>query len=515
MTQWTRWCAHTARVVALASALGAVSLDAARAASPLPLEVDIALDRAKVPRTGMAIVVQEVGAVRPRLSWQARQPMNPASLTKLLTTSAGLELLGPAYAWPTQVWVQGTINQGVLDGQLVIKGNGDPKLVVERLWLLMRRVQQQLGVREIRGDIVLDRSAFQVPPQGPGEFDGEALRPYNVQPDALLINYKSFVLTFTPDLGRQQALVAMDPPLAGVKLDVQVALSNGNCDDWRAALKPDFSDPNRVRLSGSYPVSCGERSWSVAYAEPASYNERVIAGLWREMGGKLQGRVREGQAPTSPPLLSINSPAMSEVVRDINKYSNNVMAQQLFLTLGLVQRGSGTPEMARETMAQWLSQEIGAEAARGAVIDNGSGLSLATRLSAEQFARVLQAAWASPTMPELMSSLPVTGVDGTMRRSRNSPLGRAHVKTGSMPDSGVMALAGYVLGQSGRRYVVVAMVNHPRARFSRPALEAVLQWTALDATREVAHDTARDGHREAAERSADNPAEPARAASRP
>ena len=96
------------------------------------------------------------------------------------------------------MWLQGRIEDGVLHGDLVIKGSGDPKLVLERMWLLLRRVQQ-LGVREIRGDIVLDRSALLGARASPADFDGEPLRPYNVQPDALLLNYKSVLLTFTPD----------------------------------------------------------------------------------------------------------------------------------------------------------------------------------------------------------------------------------------------------------------------------------------------------------------------------
>jgi D-alanyl-D-alanine carboxypeptidase/D-alanyl-D-alanine-endopeptidase (penicillin-binding protein 4) len=164
-------------------------------------------------------------------------------------------------------------------------------------------------------------------------------------------------------------------------------------------------------------------------------------------------------------------------VRDINKYSNNVMAQQLFLTLGFVQRGSGTPEVARDVVAQWATGRFGESAARSLAIDNGSGLSREGRVSALLLARVLQAAWASPVMPELVSSLPVIGVDGTMRRTK-TVLGRAHLKSGSLRD--VAAVAGIVLSDRGRRYVVVAIANHPNAGAARPAIEALVQWVASD-----------------------------------
>ena len=153
------------------------------------------------------------------------------------------------------------------------------------------------------------------------------------------------------------------------------------------------------------------------------------------------------------------------------------MAQQLFLTLALTQRGSGTPELAREVLRQWAGTRLGS-AAEGLIVDNGSGLSREGRVSAQLLARLLQLAWASPVMPELMSSLPVSGVDGTLKRSR-ATLGRAHLKSGSLRD--VSGVAGYVLANSGRRYVVVAIINHPSANAARPAFDALVQWAANDA----------------------------------
>lgn len=452
------------------------AMPAAAAPNGLPAEVEAAFAATRVPREALVAVVQEVGSPTAALAWQAEQNVNPASLAKLVTTTAALELLGPAWTWKTPVWLHGSVSDGVLDGNLVIKGSGDPQLVVERLWLLLRRVQQ-LGVREIRGDIVLDRSAFAVPPQDPADFDGDALRPYNVLPDALLLNYKSLLLTFTPDAGRGIARVSSEPPLTGVSIDANVPLSSAPCSDWRVALKADFSDPSRVRLAGRYPVLCGEQVWPIAHGDPQGYNERVLTGLWREMGGTLRGRVRDGAAPAEAPTFEAVSPPLAQVVRDINKFSNNTMAQQLFLTLGLTQRGAGTPEAARAVLQQWLAERLGADAT-GVTIDNGSGLSRHTRISAQLLARLLQAAWASPVMPELVSSLPVSGIDGTLKRAKGGT-GRAHLKTGSLRD--VVGVAGYVLSASGRRYVLVAIVNHPRANAARPALDALIQWTADDA----------------------------------
>ncbi len=443
------------------------------AAQGLPAEVESALQKARVPREAMVAMVQEVGTNTPLLSWQANQAVNPASLMKLFTTYAALDILGAAWTWSTPVWVEGSIQNGVLNGNLVIKGQGDPKLVMERLWLLLRRVQQ-LGVREIRGDIVLDRSAFSVPAQNPADFDGEPLRPYNVSPDALLLNYKSVVLTFTPDPQRNLAMVSMDPPLTQLQSDSSVPLSSAPCGDWRGALKADFTQAQLLRLSGSYPASCGERIWPMAATDPSAYNQRALQGMWQSLGGQLSGKVRDGAAPGTPPTFEMTSPGLAEVIRDINKYSNNVMAQQLFLTLGLTQRGLGTSENARAVVRQWASDRLG-ETDREWVIDNGSGLSRESRVSAHMLARLLQSAWASPVMPELMSSLPVGGVDGTMKRSKANQ-GRTHLKTGSLRDAA--GVAGYVLHPSGRRYVLVAIINHPDANAARPAIEALVQWAS-------------------------------------
>jgi D-alanyl-D-alanine carboxypeptidase/D-alanyl-D-alanine-endopeptidase (penicillin-binding protein 4) len=446
------------------------------AAQPLPPEVQAALTQARVPSDALSILIMDAdGKTAPRLSHRADAPMNPASVMKLVTTYAALDLLGPAFVWRTPVWLDGPVVGGVLKGNLVIQGQGDPKLVLERLWLLLRRVQG-LGVQRIAGNIVLDRHAFAVPASDPGEFDGEPLRPYNAAPDALLLNFKSILMTFTPDANGSSARVQIDPPLAGVQLPTQVPLSKtGVCNDYRATLKADFSDPKRIKFAGSYPAACGEKVWPVAYADPASYNARAIEGLWRNMGGRLDGAVVEGAAPDVAPTFELTSPTLMEVIRDINKFSNNVMAQQLFFTLGLASSAAATPDSARDVVRQWWLRRISVSDVPS--MDNGSGLSRQTRISAQQLGQLLKVAYASPNMPELMSSLPIVGVDGTLKRSKASSAS-AHLKTGSLRE--VTALAGYVHAASGKRYVLVAIVNHPNAGAARPALDALIDWAVMD-----------------------------------
>ena len=460
-------------------------------AQGLPAPALAALERAKVPREAVSVLVLDAqGLTAPRLSHRASAPVNAASLMKLVTTYAALDLLGPAFTWNTQVFLDGSVQGATLQGNLVIRGQGDPKLVVERLWLLLRRVQG-LGIRTIAGDIVLDRSAFEDVLQDPADFDGEPLRPYNAAPDALLLNFKSVAMTFVPDAANGLVRVQFEPPLAGVQMQPTVALSSGDCGDYRATLKADFSDPQRLRFGGQYPLSCGEKVWPVAYADPGSYATRAVQGMWSEVGGKLDGRVREGRVPPGlQPAFEMASAPLAEVVRDINKYSNNVMAQQLFLTLALQAGGNAgaakrvaTLSVAREVVNAWWKQRLAAGAHAGPqvdapVLDNGSGLSRYGRISAGALAALLQSAYASALMSEMMSSLPIVGVDGTMRRSKAAVSGNAHLKTGSL--RGVSGVAGYVDGASGRRYVLVAIVNHPNAQAARPALDALIDWTFKD-----------------------------------
>ena len=434
--------------------------------------------------------------------------MNPASVMKLTTTFAALDLLGPAYIWSTPVYMDGPARDGTLTGNVYIKGQGDPKLVLEKLWLLLRRLQG-MGIHNIAGDIVLDRSAFEVPDADPANFDGEPLRPYNAAPDALLINFKAVVMTFSPDRTSNSAQVQFDPPLAGVQMQSSVPLGNGDCGDYRAALKADFSDAKRIRFAGSYAANCGEKVWPVAYADPSSYGVRAVQGLWLDMGGKLSGTVRYGALPPAlafgKPTFEVSSAPLAEIIRDINKYSNNVMAQQVFLTLGRVvpvstlsangdvpasdaagsitpgtvpALGTGSFAASRAVMQRWWKERI--SDSEMPVWDNGSGLSRQERISALGLARLLQLAWRSPTMSELMSSLPISGVDGTLKRFKSKAVGSAHLKTGTL--SNALARAGYVDGASGKRYVLVALINHANANTeaARAVMETLVDWAIRD-----------------------------------
>jgi len=450
--------------------------------SDLPPGILKILRQAQVPPSALSVLITPLPAdgkaspaAAPRLSHHAQSSVNPASVMKLFTTYAGLSLLGPEHTWRNRIYTDGPVRDGVLQGNLIVRGSGDPKLVVERLQDLLKQVHAA-GVREVRGDIVLDRSVFEVRERSE-PFDDEPLRPYNVGPDGLLLNFKAVIYTFTPDPANGQVQVRFEPPLAGLSVTRNLPLTSSPCSDWRRQLQADFSLPLQVRFAGSYPASCGEREWPVAFPDPAQYAPRVLQALWAAAGGQLSGQVRYGARPAQARLL-VDAPSLplSEVIKDINKFSNNVMAQQVFYTLGQRAQGAqgtpGTPEAARAVLLDWWRERQ--PHSELPLIDNGSGLSRTQRISARALGELLQRMAASPVADALLASLPVAGVDATMRQRARAVAGQAWLKTGSL--RGVSAIAGYAQASGGRRYVVVGVINHDNASAGRAALDALVQW---------------------------------------
>ena len=465
-------------VLRLAGLLTTLLLPAApQAQERLPAVVAQALKAAGVPQTSVAVLVREADARMPRVSFNADKPMNPASVMKLLTTYAALELLGPAYTWKTEAYALGPIVKGVLEGDLALKGYGDPRLGFEQFWLLLRQLRAR-GLREIRGDLVLDRSYFDPGAHDPARFDGEPLRPYNVGPDALLVNYKVIRLDFVPDISKKILAVSAEPAPPQFDLVNLVKLGDGACGSvWYEGIRMDLSETgaaSRLILTGTYPAACGEKSRSVSVMSHAQFVAGVFRQLWAELGGKFSGGLREGVLPAQARLLARNeSPTLAEVVRDINKFSNNVMARQLYLTLGAeASKRPARNEDAEAAIRTWLAQKE--LRMPELVIENGAGLSRQDRISAENLGRLLHAAYAGPTMPEFLASLPLAGIDGTMRKrlNGNGAAGHAHVKTGYL--EGVRAIAGYVLDKRGKRVIVVFLVNHANAGASKAAQDALL-----------------------------------------
>ncbi|MCL2830681.1 MAG: D-alanyl-D-alanine carboxypeptidase/D-alanyl-D-alanine-endopeptidase [Betaproteobacteria bacterium] len=454
----------------------------ARAELPPPVAAALAADR--IPEERMAIWVQAVDSPSPLITHQAQKPMLTASVMKLVTTSAALEILGPAHSWKTGVFVDRPPKNGHLEGNLYLRGGGDPELTLERVWLLLRELRLA-GIESIDGDLVLDQSDYRLPAEDPAAFDNEPLRPYNLAPEALMLNWNTLSLRLRPEAGRIELLQLT--PLAGLAVINKIAPAPGACGDWRERLHIEVRDESKeepggaVEVSGVYAPSCGEKALDIVPWTSERYAERLFRALWSELGGRFSGYVRT--APTPPAaqaLLSFESPPLAAVIRDINKWSNNVMARQLFLALSPTQ--PATLEASRARMKTWLA----GKGISGIELDNGSGLSRAERATAEALGRLLLAMWKSPLQPELAASLPLAGIDGTLRKRfgaetagadapGDAAAGNAHLKTGYI--AGARAIAGYVQDRAGRRWAVVGLINSSQLKSPAP-LDALIRWVA-------------------------------------
>ena len=461
----------------LLALIGFVVLACPALADGLPPDVLQALKAAQIPAASVAVAVQPVDAAQPLVAHNVTASMNPASVMKLVTTYAALDLLGPAWTWKTTAWTDTGAVDGVLNGNLYIKGSGDPRFSIEHLWALLRQLRVR-GIQHIGGDVVLDRTVFDVPAIDPGAFDDKPMRPYNVGPDGLLINFRALRFTLLPDNGQPRIL--METPSEGLRVDNQLRAGEGGCArNWKdfiaVRLIPENHE-NRLEFAGTFSPLCGEKPLNLSPLPADAQAGGLVRSLWKELGGTLAGQVRGGTVPTGSRLLAEHeSPPLADAVRDINKFSNNVMARQVFLTLGN-DAAPATAERARRRIGDWLN-------ARGLrfaelEIENGSGLSRRERISAGNLNRLLLDAWKSPVMAEFVSSMPIVGIDGTMKKRLNGSeaTGRAHIKTGTL-DS-VKTAAGYALDAQGRRYAVTFFINHPRAQAGGPAIDALIGWVA-------------------------------------
>jgi D-alanyl-D-alanine carboxypeptidase/D-alanyl-D-alanine-endopeptidase (penicillin-binding protein 4) len=460
--------------------LGLCWLTSSAAADNLPEPIAAVLKHQGMSARGLSLYVHEIGQPEPLLAIAADVPRHPASTIKVLTTLVALEKLSPAWHWKTEAYVTTPVRDGRLDGDLYIKGYGDPYLVIEHFWRFLRTLRAE-GVETIKGDLVLDQSYFAREAEDAGEFDDQPLRAYNVLPSALLVNFQAVNFRFMPQPQANRVLIAADPLPANVEVENRVTLARGLCRGWARNLGMKVrhnKDQTRVVFSGTYDADCGDNELFRVVSEPVPYLLGMFRSLWTDLGGRFEGEAREGTVPAGARLLATaDSPPLADIIRSINKYSNNVMARQLLLTLGASLRAApGTTDKGIQVVHEWLKQrqldfpEL--------VLENGAGLSREEAISARHLGEVLLTAWRSPFMPEFVSSLPISAMDGTLRKRFNGDGldGQMHLKTGSLRD--VRSVAGYVQDRAGRRMAVVCLHNNSRADTAagQAVQEAVLRW---------------------------------------
>lgn len=450
-----------------------------------------ALQRAGVPLSSVSLYLKKLGAATPTLALHADHAMNPASTMKLLTTYAGLQLLGPDYRWRTAIYTDGQLTDGVLTGNVYVRGGGDPKLVPEDLQAMLTTLRDA-GIETLAGDLVLDKSFFSHNLDSGQTIDGETTRAYNVAPDALLYAFKTLRFLFIPDPTGQAIQVEALPPLAQLAIDNHLQTGHQACpgSGGPQPIWQQQADGNLLaRFSGRYPAACGEQETAIALL---SHNEFFWGGFiasWQAVGGKFARlpALREAVVPPGARLLALHdSPTLAELIVDINKFSNNVMARQLYLTLGAEQsHAPATVEQSTRAIHRWLAGQ--GLTMPELVLENGAGLSREERISTLHLGQLLEHAQIAPATRQaslpalsdgllLQQSLPIIGVDGTMRKRliNQSVAGNGWIKTGSLDD--VRAIAGYVRNAAGEVYVVVSFINDSQAGAARAAHDVLLQW---------------------------------------
>ncbi|SEP03973.1 D-alanyl-D-alanine carboxypeptidase/D-alanyl-D-alanine endopeptidase [Aquisalimonas asiatica] len=464
----------------LAALLG--SAQAVQAADTLPGPVRAVMDAHELPDEAVSVWVQGVNQDAPRLAFNTDLPQNPASVMKLYTTYAALEALGPAYTWTTEVHADGPVHDGVLEGDLWIRGSGDPYLVARDLWRLLGEVRGR-GIQRITGDLVLDTSAFAHSETDPGAFDERPFRAYNQQPHPLLINFNVLDFELEPSLDGRDIHVSTYPPMANLPVESRLSASAGPCfGGAHSRVAYDIAqEPNgqAVILEGSYPVSCGRQRLTRSAMTPEDYVYGLFRALWKQWDGTFEGGLRSGEwgrGDTTPVAVRESRPLV-DVVRLVNKYSNNVMARHLALTLAVEHEAFPATDSGSHEAVSYALARAGVDTTR-MIMDNAAGLSRNNRVTARQVAALLQQARTSLVMPEFKSSLAVAGRDGTLRnRFNDSPLtGRARMKTGSIDH--VSAIAGYMRSARDEDLLVVVLVNAEDAHrgAGRAVQDAVLQW---------------------------------------
>ena len=436
------------------------SASLAAAENALPGSVRSVLNVRNLPDDSLSIYVESIDSGEPILAWNEDVPRNPASVMKMLTTLVALETLGPAYRWKTNIYLLGDVENGTLDGDILLQGKGDPYLVTERFWQMLRMIRQA-GITRIDGDLLLDDSYFDVPVHDPAAFDREPLRAYNVGPNALLSNFKVVRYVFEPEPTTGKVRVRLDPEIAELRVRNRLTVAAGSCRGYQRGITVTMNEAlDEVTFSGRFPAGCDVYSMDRAVLNHNQYTYSLFKSLWLDSGGHISGSWRNVITPGElMPDLTFRSMPLSEVISKVNKHSNNVMARQLLYTLGAEVNGApGTDQAGRDAIRNWLETRGFDQSA--VTIQNGAGLSRDVRITSRLLVSVLRHAYESPYMPEFLSSLSLSGLDGTMsHRFRNDELtGRAHMKTGSLDH--VSAIGGYFQARSGQRYLVVTLQNY-------------------------------------------------------
>lgn len=401
-----------------------------------------------------------------------RQPLNPASVAKVFTTGLALDQLLPTYRFKTGFHAESDPLDGVLRGPLYIKGSGDPGFTTSDLWYSLRMLRSK-GVKTIRGNVVLDDSVFsdqgvQLTSDDTEAFDEAPHRAYHAQPYGLLMNHGSMMIYL--ELNQNSVRVVPEEAPQSWAFVSEVQAVGGGCGAWKNGMEVGFARRGSdvvVTVKGSYPRACGTSPLPIRVPPQDWLWESWFREIWAQLGGEFSGQVVKGKTPANTvALYTFYGKQLAEHIKQVNKWSSNVMARHLELAV------AGSPQLFNTKMLQWLNAQ-GIDT-RDWYFENGSGLSRSTRIDAQGLTQFLRNMAQRADFPDYLSSFPRAGADGTLRSRMKEVDGYAYLKTGSL--NGVRSIGGYLRDKDGQLWAVGVMVKSPNAAESWAGMEGMLEF---------------------------------------
>lgn len=456
----------------------------------LPQSVYEALSMANIAPHDASFVALQLESNAMPIRHYADTPRVPASTQKLISTAAALDALGKDFVWQTAIYHTGVLVDGVLYGDVVIVGSGDPSMDYQRFEYLMGLLAQK--IRHITGDIYIDEKKFVGVSYDPNAFDGQARRAYNAVPNAFLLNFGTLEVRFVPsgytdETGKfipnpnaDHASVQVFPKLAGFKFDKFVGIAN-DCKLPKVQLTHAS-----LEVLGAFGVACGPQSIWQNFGNNQLLAKQAVLAMWQAHDLTFEGQVIVGKSPKSHflPLVNGISKPLSEQIWQINHFSNNVMTEQIALSLPLYakHRTVSNYEQAFAFLDEWWRKRVGDHPPQ---MTRASGLCTDCLVRPIAMVNLLQFMYHHHEFEVYKDSLPIAGLSGTMkslakRDPTNRAIGRAWIKTGHLND--VNAMAGYIQGTSGKWYAVVGVINHSGAGYNASATAALDAFIAHVAT---------------------------------
>ncbi len=420
----------------------------------LAFEIEERIENSGIPKDNISISIKETGKYGKRIFGINEDTMRvPASVIKVPTTLAALLELGESFRWKTEFYVDGSISNGVLNGNLIIKGGGDPDLNTEDIKNIVSKLKLA-DLRSIKGNIIIDRNYFEPSEKRSAFFDENPYSPYNAMPDAMMFNQNTTTLAINGN--------CIDCEIDDKSFDIENNINReSNRCDWPHVRIIDSSRP-KVVISGNISRKCGTKKITKIVSKSYQSFYYALKENFLKNGIEFYGRLVLGEIPEgSRKILTHYSRPLLEIVGETNKKSNNLFARQIFLTLGAEVIGSPSNlEKSGMAIGQIL-QKNGILSVDMLKIENGSGLSRTARATTGVFEEILETAYAR-FGNKWLNALSIAGVDGTIKTRFPSALrNRVWMKTGTVKNA--KNIVGFVKSNDGKLYTVAIFVNGANA----------------------------------------------------